>query len=234
MFYNEFAKYYDKIFPLKEMTVSFLDQRFKKGKILDVACATGNYSIALAKRGYKMTGFDLDELMISEAKDKAKQVSNAIEFTVNSMEEYSMKHPFDHAFCIGNSLVHLKSNDMIKAFLKKIYQGLNQNGHLVLQVINYDRILNHNITSLPTIHNDPYHFERRYTYDGRYIHFHTALVIEEEVLKNTVKLYPLKSKEILQILNEVGFKTIDIYGGFDESPFNPDQSIPIVIDAVKK
>lgn len=233
MFYTEFAKYYDKIFPLKENTLNFLLQHLKKGHVLDVACATGNYAQALSQAGFKVTGFDLDTKMLEIAREKAVNESLKINYVESSMESFDFKVRYDHAFCIGNSLVHLENEHAIESFINGLYQSLNEDGVFIIQVINYDRILNHQIRSLPTIHNDPYHFERRYSFDGVHIHFDSALIVNQMVYKNTVSLYPVRPKALLTVLRRVGFKSVELYGSFNEEAFNPDQSVALIVKAKK-
>jgi ubiquinone/menaquinone biosynthesis C-methylase UbiE len=43
-------------------------------QILDVACGTGNYTVALSNLGLNMTGIDISEEMISKARQKSNQV----------------------------------------------------------------------------------------------------------------------------------------------------------------
>jgi len=44
----------------------------KAGPYLDLACGSGNYTIALAQRGYALTGLDISSRMLAAARDKAK------------------------------------------------------------------------------------------------------------------------------------------------------------------
>ncbi len=43
-------------------------------KILDIACGTGNYTVALESSGLHMTGSDVSKEMISKAKGKSKTI----------------------------------------------------------------------------------------------------------------------------------------------------------------
>ena len=52
---------------------------------------------------------------------------------------------FDLIFCIGNSMVHLNDNEEILRFLRNCKKSLKVGGYLLLQIVNYDRILVKNI-----------------------------------------------------------------------------------------
>ena len=44
-------------------------------RILDAGCGTGRMGIELARRGYQVTGVDLDEVMLSQARHKAPELA---------------------------------------------------------------------------------------------------------------------------------------------------------------
>lgn len=44
-------------------------------QVLDVACGTGNYTVALAEAGMRMTGVDVSDVMLSRARSKSTEVN---------------------------------------------------------------------------------------------------------------------------------------------------------------
>ncbi len=56
------------------------------GKVLDVGCGAGFFSILLGKNGYDVTGIDLTQEMISEAKQLARKENVEAEFLVMDAE----------------------------------------------------------------------------------------------------------------------------------------------------
>ena len=42
-------------------------------KLLDIACGAGRHSLEFARRGFDVTGFDLSEYLISEAKRTGRE-----------------------------------------------------------------------------------------------------------------------------------------------------------------
>lgn len=237
-FYEEISKYYDDIFPVEESQINLVKSIFDAGsKVLDVACGSGNYTIELAKVGYNMTGIDLSRDMIDIASKKALEQNLSIDFYVGDMTDLSIINTksFDAVMCMGNSLVHLSDENAVLKALCEFHRILKDQGKLLLQIINFDRILNYNIENLPTVINTEKNlvFERKYHIDekGR-IDFITQLSVDDQKFQNTVKLLPLKSYTLKQLLAQADFKNIIFYGGFDKQPFDIDKSFVLIAEAV--
>jgi ubiquinone/menaquinone biosynthesis C-methylase UbiE len=79
--YSDLAKYFDLIAAASavdtQKEVEFLQTVFSKHtvhSVLDIACGTGRHSIALAERGYDVTGVDYSEELLKVARGKAPYV----------------------------------------------------------------------------------------------------------------------------------------------------------------
>lgn len=237
-FYEELSKYYDIVFPLGKPQLEFMTKSFKdKENILDLAAGTGNYSIALSKLGFKVVAVDLDDEMIRKIQAKNDEEKTSVKpYKLDMKNIHEIKScKFDGIICIGNSLVHLENIGEIRNVLEKMYSLLSDNGVVILQIVNYDRVLKNGVKELPLI-NRPEHgvrFIRNYELKDEKILFKTKLIIDnQKSYENCVKLYPLKSDELINTLKEVGFKDIKLYGGFDEREYNI-ESFPLVLKAIK-
>lgn len=237
-FYKELSRVYDIVFKKDETTVNFLKKGLSSNnEILDLACGTGTYAIEIAKDGHHVIGIDLDADMIEKAKIKALNYS--AEFYCEDMRKFrkvTEDKLYDRIFCIGNSLVHLKDKNEIRIFIETIYDSLKEDGSMIIQIINYDRIIDNGVTYLPTIDrsSEGVKFIRNYNagQDKNTLNFDTELMIsndgEERVYKNSVPLLALRSEEIIEILKDAGFLELEVYGDFDETTFDKD-SFALVI-----
>ncbi len=143
--------------PFKTATFEFLKESVPKGekpgRILDLACGSGNYTLAFSGYADSVTGIDLDPMMIARANEK--KMADNVDFSVGNMLEFDQLiaggEAFDFVYSIGNSIVHLNSLEDIGELLAKVYECLKPGGGLVIQVVNFSRVLSQNITSLPTI-----------------------------------------------------------------------------------
>ncbi len=240
-FYSELSKVYDVVFPLDLDTVKFLSEDLNsEDYVLDLACGTGEYSIALSKLGSSVIGVDLNGEMIKIAQEKAKNLDvSFIEKDMTKLNDFKNKK-FKLIFCIGNSIVHLNSKNKIEKFIQDIYNSLDDNGVMVIQTINFDRIIKYNIDSLPPIDRPDVgvNFIRKYNYnkDEEILDFRTELVIKDESGKNryinSVPLIMLMKDDIISMVKVAGFKNVEFYGGFNKKEYS-EESYAMVVKAIK-
>jgi SAM-dependent methyltransferase len=235
-FYDEIAEHYDNIFPVVETKINLIIENLEQNpsNILDVACGTGGYALELYNQGHNLTAIDLDTKMIEELQDKNPNIDSQV---MDMLKLKKLDKKFDLIYSLGNSIVHLDSIQLVEIFFEACYSQLKNNGVLIIQVINYDRILDKGINSLPTIKNEENQlsFIRNYKFieEENKIAFHTVLKVEKSVFENTVKLLPVRSKELVKSLKNTGFKDIMAYGDFLKSDFDSNESTACVIVASK-
>ncbi len=239
-FYEEISKYYDNIFPVSIGTVEFLRRNAGNPpkSILDVACGTGGYSMELCKYGYDVTAVDIDKSMIENLAVKTQNLNGKIKFMHANMLDLKEKFygdNFDTVFCIGNSLVHLDNLTQIKDFIRDVKDIISSNGSLIIQVINYDRVISKDIKSLPTIYNEEagLTFERFYRYDRveNKVYFKTVLSVDNQKYDNEIPIYPLMYDDIKNVLSDSGYKKIEFFGDFNGGSFDKNNSFMMVLVA---
>lgn len=121
--------------------------------------------------------------------------------------------------------------------MKKCYDKLDTNGNLVIQIINFYPFLKVDgefLGTLPTIKNEKVEFVRKYFRNGDFIRFNTVMTAGDKSIENDVNLFPITSDELVTLLEQNGFKNIKIYGGFNKSDFDKENSMPLVLSAKKQ
>ncbi len=236
-FYKSIAKYYEYIFPLSQVQVDFINQLagHQVCEILDIGCGTGSLALALQRDNRRVTGIDLDETMVDRAMERATESGRPVKFKALSMLELEGAFEtgeFDYCICFGNTLVHLATPEDITTFFKQARSVLKPGGQLLLQIVNYDRILNQKLSGLPTLDNELITFSRNYQFheDRPHIDFKTVLTIKSSGhrIENSIPLLPLSQAQMLMLLAQAGFVNIKTFGSFKKEPFTMDSPAFVV------
>lgn len=233
-FYDEMSSVYDSVFPENEKKIHFLSSKMnKQGTTLDIACGVGTDLRLLEKEGYRVMGLDLDADMIKEALKKSNN-SMSEQYTVGSMldlNQYYDKESFSNVLCTGNSMVHLPRKVDITEFIGEVYQVLQKGGTFIMQIINFDRILEDQVTSLPTIHNEEEGiiFERIYEHTPDKIRFVGRITTPHKRAENVVELLPLKKDELEEMLVNQGFTVEASYSNFGGTPYSSEGYATIIV-----
>lgn len=233
MFYEDMVKYYSEIFPVGDKA-AFLHKHFLSScPLLDVGCSNGNVAMAMASLRYAIHAIDLSSAMIESAKSN-NTFSDSLHFHEMDMMSLSFPdHSFQGVYCIGNTLVHLQLED-IDPFIKSISRLLKPKGKLILQILNYKKILEEQPAQLPFIETEHITFERHYQYRSTHIDFITRLTDKKAGLtfENSVPLYPLLTQNLIEYLKKQGFVGFEQYGSFAGTPFS-DQSLTSIVVCTK-
>ncbi len=226
----------------------------------------------VSARGIEVDAIDLNSAMIrrAAARHSEKVQTGRLRFHRMDMLKIAQEfepESFDAIACLGNTLVHLPGPLEIEQFLKAAGRILRSgstgsrapgsqepgrpdgasashasSGTLILQLLNYDYLLQERPKQLPLTETEHVRFEREYNYttgsktgskDIRVV-FTTRLRIKStgEVYEDSIELYPLRRSELETLLESAGFGRFKFYGGFDGSPLEPD-SFPLVVVASK-
>lgn len=229
-FYEMLSQHYDVIFPRGEKQTRFIESYMGEGtKILDIGAGLGSYAEYFAKKGHQVTAIDLDEDMVKGMKAKAEHhlapfdVCQMDMLEIDQFEESS----FDGLFCIGNTLAHLPNFDLVNDFFEKAYSILKPNGWIIIQLVNYDRVLQEKMTELPVIERPDHglRFVRKYDLlSDKEVLFKGELYVQTKHKKDKyeaeTELLALRSETVCDSARNVGFNALELYGNFEKGPYN--------------
>lgn len=239
-FYSSISKYYSQIFPFNPGQLNFVKKKSGElnGKqILDIGCATGELAFRLATNGSKVVGIDLNEDLLLQAKANKKHPNLTVQKgNMLELENDFAAARFDSILCFGNTLVHLQSEKLVQQMLSGVYALLKPGGQFLLQILNYDYIVNERVSALPLIETPSIKFIRNYKFNNTIdlLGFQTNLEIKAEGKKvsNETPLLALKSKNLKLLLQSSGFTNIQLYANFKQDSFGG-KHIPLVVSCAK-
>lgn len=233
--YDNLLEYYDELFPVEQSKIAYIEETLSAiasnaggnalPRILDVGCATGTFDIQLMRKHMDVTGIDNNATMIQSACRRNPEPRTNARFFRMDMREAAgalASNAYSAVLCLGNTLVHLDSRNEIDRFLKEMYGLLVPGGALILQLVNYERVLAEGIERLPSIESTRCRFERQYLRreDGR-ISFEVTLFssTEQVVFRDRNTLFPLKAQDLEDGLKAAGFSRVEFRDSFDSGDY---------------
>ena len=118
----------------------FLEAVFKKyvpfpvKNVLELGCGSGRLVCEMAKRGFSMTGLDLNPTALEYCKKKLKKLGVNGQTVVGDMTKFQFDQPFDAAVNAINTFRHLESEEAALAHLECVAEHLKPGGVFVLSL----------------------------------------------------------------------------------------------------
>ncbi len=206
-------------------------RHYDAARVLDAACGTGFHTVMLARDGFNVVGADGSAEMVRKAQENAERAGvkgvPVVEAEWTTMSKSFPDQTFDAIICLGNAFTHLfDENDRRKA-LNEFYSLLSEDGVVVIDHRNYDKILDKEFESKHQVY-----------YLGENVDAYTEEITEEYVRMRYqyndgsayhLTMCPIRQNYVTELLRDAGFKNIRRYGDFDAdySFYDPDFIIQV-------
>lgn len=198
-------------------------------RVYDMTCGPGLYAVALAERGCHVTGVDFGPASVRHARELAVQkgVSDNCQIIEKDIRdaEYAGAN-FDAATFIYGQLA-VFPQDEAQILLKNAADALKENGRLVIELLNQDRVDKKTSTwwytddsglwgESPYLHLGERFWnaeEKRSTERFQILHLETGQ-FDEVILSDQT----YATEEITSMLKSAGFGTVSVYNAWDGLP----------------
>jgi SAM-dependent methyltransferase len=203
------------------------------GRILDLCCGPGRHSLALARRGYRVTGVDRTREYLDRAEKSAAKEHLNVEFVHNDMREFCRENTYDAALNVFTSFGYFEDqNDDLKV-LKNLAVSLKPGGRLIMDMIGKEVLARmfrprdwYTIDSVTYLEERK--LERHWSWiQNKWIRCDGA-TRQEFILSH--RLY--SAAELSSLLEQAGFQEIHFYGDYDGSAYDH-QAQRLVAVAIK-
>lgn len=205
----------------------------KKGSaILDAGCGPGRISVELASRGMNVTGVDLMQSELDAAAESAEAEGVNLELVKADLRTYKSDKQFDCAINLYTSFGYCDTIEEDVLILQNIYASLKYGGWFILENISRETAI--------LYFTEGEWFERagktvltEFHVEGAWeglrsrwilIDNQTGERIDHEFVQ---RLY--SGIELKRILKGIGFKSVEVYGDFDFSPYNEKARTMVIV-----
>ena len=241
-FYNKLAPDYDEVISFdkavekkQNILKNFIEKETKY--VADIGCGTGVDSIVFSKLKMNVDAFDPSIEMLNVAKANSKKMNSNIvihNYQADKIpDEFNNK--FDLVVSLGNTYSNIPENTFLDS-LKKCYEILKTGGRLLLQVLNYKKIIENNERIINVNESDDKIFIRFYDFYNEQIVFNILTLNKKDLAERkliSTKIYPYFVDNFESGLTNTGFSQIRFYGDLNLSEYLESQSSNLVILAKK-
>ena len=222
--------------PERESFFKKIFNEFNIKSVLDCACGTGKDLVLFNSLGLKVTGSDISESMLNVAKNRMNEIGLKIPLFKRDYQllENTFSDKFDAVVCLTNA-INEPEVDVIKA-LNNMKSVLNENGIIIFDQGQTDSMMKNPPEHFLEVNNND--FSRLFTMD--YLEdimtikifdlVHTEM--ENDFHVNTFKIKIRLYEDWKKLLEKANLK-VKIYGNWDLSPYNKENSKRFIVVAKK-
>ena len=207
-------------------------EREKVKLVLDMACGSGRHAISFAQAGFDVTAIDLSENLLNVAKSNAEKEKVNVDFILSDIRKFNPEKKFDLVLNLFTSLGYFEKDEENRGVIQKAFELMNSGGWFVLDYFNKNYILNNLIPI--TVENIA---GKRITQtrEIKNNRVEKNIIIrngeKESHYQESVRLY--SKEEVIKILERTGFEIVKIFGDFDGSKFDANNSPRLIVFSKK-
>ena len=193
-------------------------------KILDLACGKGRHSIYLNQLGYDVTGADLSQHSIDDAK---KFSNDTLHFEVHDMRE-PFEQKYDAIFNLFTSFGYFENESDNLKTLKAICASLSEYGFGVIDFMNVKKVIENLVPAeVKTVEGIDFHI-KRYVIDD-YIYKEIDFEDKGEQFHFVEKVKALTLQDFETMMEEAGIYLLDTFGDYKLRKFFKNESERLIM-----
>ena len=190
-------------------------------RLLDLPAGFGRHALALASRGYRVTGIDIAHEAIEAARIEARERGVQANFLVGDMRSAPAGAPYDGAFCFGNSFGYLSHEDT-KAFVHGMFDAIRPGARWAIDTGSAAESLLPHLVPDRRLEAGGITYSVRNSYDARAGRLVQSCILEKGAARQTAEIsYGIYTvAELCRLLSGEGFRVVSASGSLDGRPFH--------------
>ena len=237
--YNDFFPY---LMPTSSAMLHFLGREVQNWQglhILDTACGDGALAQELADNGARVTALEADANVVAHAAEVSRRGGNLKrpDFFLGGPDSFPDTTASYHMIlCLNNAIAVLQNEAALRAFLNRAATQLEPSGRLVLQLFNYDRILDHHDYTLEDILRPAWGITVRRSLQpdgsgGLTLQSRIEILRPDAMELSTYRTYlwPVRRHQLNNYCKESGFTTVHFYADLEASTWQADSYSTLLV-----
>jgi SAM-dependent methyltransferase len=189
--------------------------------ILDLACGPGRHALELARRKFQVTGVDRTAEFLEEARKRAMYEDLAVEFVHEDMRRFVRPDTYDGALSMFTSFGYFEQPSDNRQVLLNVYCSLKEGGVFFLDMIGREILARiFQPRDWRELHGTLLLEERQVEQNWTIMRNRQILIKDSKRTEFTITHWLYSGAELVELLREAGFKSVELYGDLDGSPYD--------------
>lgn len=201
-------------------------------RVLDLCCGMGRHSLALAEAGYEVTGVDLSEALLREA--RAQAGAEAVTWIRSDMRQLPLEGGFEAVVNLFTSFGYFEEDEEQVKVLREIRRMLVPGGKFIVDFLNPAHVIRHLVPHSVREDGDTLIDESRRIEDG-YVKKDIILTSKScgasRKYHERVKLYPLD--QFREMIAAAGLQLEAVHGSYEEEEYVAESSGRMIFTGVR-
>ena len=184
---------------------------------LDLCCGPGRFAIALAQRGFSVTGVDRTAFLLDKAKERAQVAQVTIEWVQQDMRDFVQPDSFDLVLSMFTSFGYFDSPQDDILVLRNMLTSLRPGGKCLIDVMGKERLARTFQATTSELLPDGTTVVQRHEIvdDWTRVRNEWILLRMGRAKHYTFGLTVYSGRELRDRMQQVGFVDVRLYGNLD-------------------
>jgi len=190
--------------------------------VLDLCCGPGRCSIALAKRGYSVTGVDRTKYLLDKARARARAERVKIEWLRQDMRDFVCPDSYALVLSMFTSFGYFDDKREDMTVLENMFRSLRPGGVCLIELLGKERLAKIFLSPVVTLLPDGAMLvdQHQIVDDWTCIRNEWRVIRKGKVKTFKFKLTIYSGLELRERMERVGFASVKLYGNLDGDAYD--------------
>jgi SAM-dependent methyltransferase len=189
----------------------------RRGTVLDLCCGPGRHAIAVARRGFLVTGVDRTRFLLNKARRHARSARVHVEFVCSDMREFVRPKAYKLVLNLWTSFGYFNNKGDDQLVLRNMFTSLKPRGVCVIDVFGKERLAKGFAATTSARHPDGTMLIQTHEIFDDWTRIRNEWILLKRNRARRFKFHHTiySGQELKGLLLRAGFGEMKLYGDFD-------------------
>jgi SAM-dependent methyltransferase len=191
-----------------------------RGAVLDLCCGPGRHSVALAQKGFQVTGVDRSPFLLTKARELA--AGTEVELVETDMRDFVRLDAFDLALSLFTSFGYFETREQDLGVLRNVRASLRKDGVFLIDLMGTEVLASRPCrTCWEELYSGEIYVQHSEILPGWLrVRSQWLLVKASQSLKFDFEHNLYSGQELVGVLDRAGFSDVQLFGSLDGTPYD--------------